>query len=60
MGNVIGYSEPGSVRGGVSWVSRVAGGIENSSRNVAMGFRQLVRWDARDNRVEAADLLGLE
>ena len=39
VGNVIGYSEPGSARGGVSWVSRVAWGIENSSRNVDMGLR---------------------
>lgn len=37
VGNVIGYGEPAS--GGVSWVSGVAGGIENPSRNMDMGFR---------------------
>ena len=40
VGNVIGYSEPGPASCGVSWVSRVAGGIENPSRNVDMGFRE--------------------
>lgn len=41
MGNVIGYSEPGSASGEVSWVS---GGVGNSSRYVDMGFGW-VAWE---------------
>jgi hypothetical protein len=44
VGNVIGYSGPGSASGAVFWGSGVAGGIENSSLNVAMRPRRLVWW----------------
>ena len=44
MDNDIGYSGPGSASGAVFWGSGVAGGIENSSLNVAMRPRRLVWW----------------